>query len=91
MTTKKLSVSLTRELQGLIERRVRSGLYGDSSDVVRTGLRALAREEIVASYSQWRKISAGLPKEPITPRVEQRVECAIRSERDADRKTTADK
>jgi hypothetical protein len=33
MATKKLSVSLTRELQGSIERRIRCGLYGDGSYV----------------------------------------------------------
>jgi len=91
MATKRLSVSLTRELQGSIERRVRSGLYGDASDVVRAGLRALAREEMAASYNEWRKISDKLPQEPITPRIEQRVERAIRAERTAERKATANK
>jgi antitoxin ParD1/3/4 len=85
MATKRISVSLTRELQGSIERRVRSGQYGDASDVVRAGLRALAREEMAASHSEWRKISDKLPQEPITPGIEQRAERAIRAERAAER------
>ena len=93
MATKRLNVSLalTRELQGSIERRVRSGLYGDASDVVRAGLRALAHEEMTTSYSEWRKISVGLPQESITPKIEQRVERSIRAERAAERKATTDK
>lgn len=86
MATKKLSVRLTSELQGSIERRVQSGLYGDASDVVRAGLRALAREETAAAYHDWRKIAAELPQERITPKIEQRVERAIRAERAAERK-----
>ncbi len=91
MATKRLIVSLTRELQGSIERRVHSGLYGEASDVVRAGLRALACEEMAASYSQWREISVKLPHEPITPKIEQRVEGAVRAERAAERKATAHK
>ena len=86
MATKKLSVLLTRELQGSIERRVRSGLYGDASDVVRAGLRALAREEMATTYHEWREIAAKLPQEPITPKIEQRLERAIRVERATERK-----
>jgi putative addiction module CopG family antidote len=52
MATKRLSVFLTHELQGSIERQVRSGLYGDAGDVVRAGLRTLAREEMATSYSK---------------------------------------
>ncbi len=91
MATKTLSVSLTRELKGSIERRVRSGLYGDASDVVRAGLRALAREETAATYHDWREIAANLPQEPITRKIEQRVERAIRAERSAERKAAARK
>jgi putative addiction module CopG family antidote len=91
MATKTLSVSLTRELKGSIERRVRSGLYGDAGDVVRAGLRALAREEMAAAYHDWREIAAKLPQEPITGRIEQRMERAIRAERLAERKAAAHK
>jgi putative addiction module CopG family antidote len=91
MATKTLSVSLTRELKGSIERRVRSGLYGDASDVVRAGLRALAREEMAAANHEWREIAAKLPQETITPKIEQRVESAIRVERAAERKAATHK
>jgi putative addiction module CopG family antidote len=91
MATKTLSVSLTRELKGSIERRVRSGLYDDASDVVRAGLRALAREEVAAAYHDWREIAAKLPQEPITRKTEQRVERAIRAERSAERNAAAHK
>jgi putative addiction module CopG family antidote len=83
MATKTLSLSLTRELKGSIERRIRSGLYGDASDVVRAGLRALAREEMAAAY---RDIAGKLPQEPISRKTEQRLERAIRAERAAERK-----
>jgi putative addiction module CopG family antidote len=91
MATKTLSVSLTRELKDSIERRVRSGLYDDASDVVRAGLRALAREEMAAAYHDWREIAAKLPQEPITPKTEQRVERAIRADRLAEHKAAAHK
>jgi putative addiction module CopG family antidote len=91
MTTETLHVSLTRQLKGSIERRVRSGLYDDASDVVRAGLRALAREEMAATYQEWREISAKLPREPITRRIEQRVERAIRSERAGERKVSGNR
>ena len=87
MATKRLSVTLTRELQSSIERRIRSGLYGDADEIVRAGLRALAREETVSSYQGWREIASKLPREPITAKIEQRVERAIQSERAAERKT----
>jgi putative addiction module CopG family antidote len=91
MATKTLKVSLTRQLNGSIERRVRSGLYGDASDVVRAGLRALAREEMAAANHEWHEIAAKLPQEPITRKIEQRVERAIRAEREAERKASAHK
>jgi putative addiction module CopG family antidote len=91
MATKTLNVSLTRHLKGSIERRVRSDLYGDASDVVRAGLRALAREEMATAYYEWREIAAKLPQESITRKIEQRVERAIRVERQAERKSSARK
>ena len=84
-----MSISLTPELKSSIDRRLRSGLYGNASDVIRAGLRALSREEMAASYRQWRKIAARLPRENITPRIESRIERAIRSERRAKSKTAA--
>ena len=91
MVIRKLSVSLTPELQVSIERRVRSGLYGDASDVVRAGLRALAREETAAAWREWREIAGKLPREPITRDIEQRVERSIRTERAAESKAAAQK
>jgi antitoxin ParD1/3/4 len=86
MATTTLNVSLTRQLKGSIERRIRSGLYGDASDVVRAGLRALAREEMAVAYLEWRDIAAKLPEETITRKIEQRVERTVRAEREAERK-----
>jgi antitoxin ParD1/3/4 len=91
MATKRLSVSLTSELHGSIERRIRSGHYEDAGEVVRAGLRALAREETAVVYQEWREIADKLPREPITAKIEQRVERAIRSERAAERKTAIHK
>jgi len=76
-----MNISLTPELRTSIDRRLRSGLYGNASDVVRAGLRALSREEMAVSYQEWRKIAASLPREPITPRIESRIERMIRRQR----------
>lgn len=81
-----MNISLTAELKEAIDRRVRSGHYGNASDVVRAGLRALSREEAAASYREWREIQAVLPQEPITAEVEQRIERSIRKERAAERR-----
>ena len=45
MATKTMNISLPSELKRFIEGRVRSGLYGNASDVVRAGLRLLEEEE----------------------------------------------
>jgi putative addiction module CopG family antidote len=39
------NVNLTAELDGFITSRVQSGRYGNASEVVRTALRVLEREE----------------------------------------------
>jgi putative addiction module CopG family antidote len=89
MATKTMNVSLTPELKTSIDRRLRSGLYGNASDVIRAGLRALSREEMAAAYQEWRKIAADLPCEPITPKIESRIERAIRAARRAKSKSAA--
>lgn len=73
-----MNITLTPELRQSIERRVRSGLYGDASDVVRAGIRALQREEMGAVWVDWQQARAELPQELITPAIEQRVESKIR-------------
>jgi len=80
-----MNISLPAELKEAIDRRVRSGHYGNASDVVRAGLRALSREEAGAMYREWRTIEAHLPRESITPEVEQRIERSIRKERTIER------
>ena len=40
-----MNVSLTPELERLIEERVKSGLYGSASEVVRDGLRLLVERD----------------------------------------------
>jgi putative addiction module CopG family antidote len=79
MATKSMNVLLTPELRAAVERRVRSGRYGNASDVLRAGLRALEREELGAAWRDWQEARAGLPQEPITPRIEQEIEARIRS------------
>jgi antitoxin ParD1/3/4 len=76
-----MNISLTPELRTSIDRRLRSGLYGNASDVIRAGLRALSREEMAVAYQEWRKIAASLPREPITPKIEARIERMIRAQR----------
>ena len=81
MAARPTNVSLTPELKAFIENRVRSGLYGNSSDVIRAGLRALVREELGPSLRQFEEIMTGLPQEPITPEIEQEIESDIRTAR----------
>jgi putative addiction module CopG family antidote len=89
MATKTMNISLTPELKMSIERRLRSGLYGNASDVVRAGLRALWHEEMAEAHKEWRKIAASLPREPITPAIESRIERAIRTQRQVRNKKQA--
>jgi antitoxin ParD1/3/4 len=84
MTAKTMNISLPGELKAFINDRVRSGLYGNASDVIRAGLRALTREEMGASVSQFEKIMSALPQEPITPEIEQEIVEAIRKARAAE-------
>lgn len=85
MATKSINVSLTPELRAAVERRVRSGRYGNASDVLRAGLRALEREEYGAAWRDWQEARGGLPQEPITPEMEQRIEARIRASRRVNR------
>ncbi len=87
MATLTMNVSLTPELKAFIERRIRSGLYGNGSDVVRAGLRALAREEMADHFRRFQDVLATLPKDPITPEIEQDIERRIRAARRAERRT----
>ena len=87
MAVKTRNISLPPELDALIADRVRSGLYGDASEVVRAGLRALAREEMGASLKRFEEIMASLPDgPPLTREVEEDVERRIRVAREADRR-----
>ena len=81
-----MNISLPAELKQFIDSRVRSGLYGNASDVVRAGLRALAREELGLSVKRFEEIMAELPQEPITPEIEQDIERSIRGARAAERR-----
>jgi antitoxin ParD1/3/4 len=85
MASKTRNISLPPQLDRSIRERVRSGLYGNASDVIRAGLRALAREEMAASYQQFSQIMAGLPQEPITTEIEQSVVRMVRKSREAAR------
>ena len=86
MAAKSLTVSLTPELRAAVDRRVRSGRYGDATDVVRAGLRALEREEQGDVWQEWQRARAGLPREPLTVEVEQAIERRIRVARLAERR-----
>lgn len=69
-------------MDAFIQKRVRSGMYGNASDVIRAGLRALAREEKGAGYRQFLEIMSKLPEgPPITPKIEQDIVAAINKSR----------
>ncbi len=86
MSAKTRNISLTPEIDSFIEQRVRSGLYGNASDVVRAGMRALAREEVGGSIRRFEEIMASLPQDPITPEIEQDIVRAVRKSREAGRR-----
>lgn len=85
MGSRTRNISLPPDLGASIEQRVRSGLYCDANDVIRAGLRALAREELGASLKRFEKIMAKLPSDRITQAIEQDVETRIRVARRADK------
>ena len=81
MKVRTRNVSLSGELDSQIDRRVKSGRYGNASDVIRAGLRALEREERAEVYRRWLDISDRLPKDPSTPEAEQLVVRLVRASR----------
>lgn len=81
MKVRTRNISLSPELDRQIDRRVNSGRYGNVSDVIRAGLRALEREERAEVYRRWLDISDRLPKEPGTPESEQEVVRLVRASR----------
>ena len=83
-----MNISLPGELKAFIDARVRSGFYGNASDVIRAGLRALTREEMSASYREFQEIMATLPKEPLTAETEQEIVEAVRKSRAAEKSKT---
>ena len=45
-----MNVSLTRELEQLIKKKVKSGLYHSASEVIREGLRLLEERDTIKAY-----------------------------------------
>lgn len=84
MAAKTRNISLPPELDRFIEQRVRSGLYGNASDVIRAGLRALSREEMGTSLKRFEEVMARLPQDPLTPDEAQDTEARIRASRAAE-------
>jgi putative addiction module CopG family antidote len=89
VATKTRNISLPPDLDAFIEQRVKGGHYGNASNVVQAGLRALAREELGESVKQFNDIMAALPQDPITPEIEQGIERDIRAARAAERRKAA--
>ena len=85
MATKTRNISLPPQLEASIRERVRSGLYGNANDVIRAGLRALAREELGANLKRFEEIMATLPSDLITPKIEQHIEKRISAARRTER------
>jgi antitoxin ParD1/3/4 len=90
MAATTMNISLTPELRASIDGRVRTGRYGNASDVIRAGLRALHREEMTEVWREWQEAKAKLPRESASPAIEQRVESRVRALRRAERRKGAD-
>lgn len=45
-----MNVSLTRELEQLIHKKVKTGLYHSASEVIREGLRLLQERDTIKAY-----------------------------------------
>ncbi len=88
MAAMTMNISVTPELRRAVERRVRSGQYGNASDVVRAGLRALDREESREIWSEWQQVKAKLPRDEITPEIEANIALRVRKARQAERRAS---
>ncbi len=84
-----MNVSLPAELQQAVKERVRSGRYGNASDVFRASLRALDREEMGEAWREWQEVKARLPQEPLTPEIEERIAARVRALRRAEKRKGA--
>ena len=60
-----MNISLTPELEELVERKVQSGLYGSSSEVIREALRLLDERDKLKALRQ--DIQDGLDSGESTP------------------------
>ena len=92
MATRTRNISLPEELDAAIQRRVRSGHYGNISDVIRASLRVLNREDMGERGRRLDSIMAKLPQQPITPALEQDIVRRVKQSRERERKAkTRDK
>jgi antitoxin ParD1/3/4 len=89
MATRTRNISLPPALDAFVEQKVKGGHYGNASNVVQAGLRALAREELGENVKRFNEIMAALPQDPITPEIEQEIERDIRAARSAERRKAA--
>ena len=81
-----MTVSLTPQQRAAVARRVRSGHYGNASDIVRASLRALDREEAQEIWRKWQEAKAKLPQDLLTPAVEQDVVSSVKRARRSGRR-----
>jgi len=72
-----------------LERRAKSGLYGNASAVVQAALRSLHREEMGAAWREWQEVKAKLPQDLLTPETEQEIVEAVRKSRRAEKREAA--
>jgi len=65
-----MNVSLTKELEALVEKKVKSGLYHTASEVVRDALRLLEERDRLYKHrllALRKEIKKGLESGPATP------------------------
>ena len=81
MATKTIQVSLSGELSGYVERKVKSGRYEDPGEVVREALRQMEAGELAHELKDFERAFAGGHDWSETKDEVRRIEAAVQAGR----------
>jgi putative addiction module CopG family antidote len=82
MATKTIEVSLPRELDGFVERKVKAGRCQDAGEVVREALRQMEAAELAGELAQFERAFAGGHDRAETVEDIRRIERAVKAGRE---------